>query len=136
MEPAVAIANVGGAKLRRRARDLLFAPFVSLPFDDAAAQHHLEKSKKIRNCAPKSTPPLNKWARSDGMSLPDATRQQVRQRAGLAYEFCGVTEARTNSDLTGTNWLPSVYSISTTGGLNSISVQVLTSSLFFRLQDP
>ncbi len=43
---------------------------------------------------------------------------------------------RTNSDLASTNWLPSVYSISTTGGLNSITVPVLRRSVFFRLQTP
>ncbi len=43
---------------------------------------------------------------------------------------------RTNSDLASTNWLPSVYSISTTGGLNSITVPVLRRSVFFRLQNP
>jgi tRNA(fMet)-specific endonuclease VapC len=32
----------GNRERRRRALDLLFAPFVSLPFDDAAARHYAE----------------------------------------------------------------------------------------------
>ena len=34
------------------------------------------------------------------MSLPEAKREQVRQRAGLACEYCGVTETDTGGLLT------------------------------------
>jgi hypothetical protein len=49
------------------------------------------------------------------MSLPEAIRQQVRQRAGFACEFCGVTEADTGGLLTIDHFQPT-----TRGGADSL----------------
>lgn len=40
------------------------------------------------------------------MSIPEAVRLQVRQRANFACEFCGVTETDTGGELTVDHFCP------------------------------
>ena len=78
----------GNRERRRRALDMLFAPFVSLPFDDAAAghyaeiRHHLEVQGRL--IGPNDLK-IAAIARAHGLTLV-STDQEFRLVPGLSVE--------------------------------------------------
>jgi tRNA(fMet)-specific endonuclease VapC len=78
----------GNRERRQRALDMLFAPFASLPFDDAAARHYAEIRHQLETQGQVIGPndlKIAAIARAHGLTLVSAD-PEFRRVSGLAVE--------------------------------------------------